>query len=105
MLYIHRSFFAQALLDHPINPLRSPYAPSFLAAYRCASGIIKLSVQHYSRMPDLYGRWWPFWTHLFTAAVRYLYRHTRLSLLLISRSLSELSLQEHRHHTWPQLHT
>ncbi|KAG9219101.1 hypothetical protein CCMSSC00406_0001511 [Pleurotus cornucopiae] len=69
MLYIHRSFFAQALLDHPINPLRSPYAPSFLAAYRCASGIIKLSVQHYSRMPDLYGRWWPFWTHLFTAAV------------------------------------
>ncbi|KAG6813503.1 hypothetical protein H0H92_010528 [Tricholoma furcatifolium] len=35
LLYIHRSFFAQAMLDHPANPLRSPYAPSFLAAYRC----------------------------------------------------------------------
>ncbi|KAG6902306.1 hypothetical protein C0995_001916 [Termitomyces sp. Mi166 len=34
LLYIHRSFFAQAMLDHPTNPLRSPYAPSFLAAYR-----------------------------------------------------------------------
>lgn len=53
MLYIHRSFFAQALLDHPANPLRSPYAPSFLAAYRCASVIIKSSINHFERYPDL----------------------------------------------------
>jgi hypothetical protein len=53
MLYIHRSFFAQAVLDHPFNPLRSPYAPSFLAAYRCASVIIKNSIGHFERFPDL----------------------------------------------------
>ncbi|KAJ8523464.1 hypothetical protein ONZ45_g55 [Pleurotus djamor] len=69
LLYIHRSFFAQAMLDHPINPLRSPFAPSFLAAYRCASGLIKLSIQHHNRIPDLCVRWWPFWTHLFSAAI------------------------------------
>ncbi|KAL0582042.1 hypothetical protein V5O48_000100 [Marasmius crinis-equi] len=69
LLYIHRSFFAQAMLDHPINPLRSPYAPSFLAAYRCASGVIKASLQHYERFPSLCIRWWGIWTHLFTAAV------------------------------------
>jgi hypothetical protein len=53
MLYIHRSFFAQAVLDHPVNPLRSPYAPSFLAAYRCASMIIKTSISHFERFPEL----------------------------------------------------
>lgn len=58
MLYIHRSFFAQAVLDHPLNPLRSPYAPSFLAAYRCASVIIKSSISHFERYPDLCMRWW-----------------------------------------------
>lgn len=28
LLFLHRSWFAQALLDHPANPLQSPYAPS-----------------------------------------------------------------------------
>ncbi|KAF7301357.1 Zn(2)-C6 fungal-type domain-containing protein [Mycena indigotica] len=49
LLYIHRTFFAQAMLDHPVNPLRSPYAPSFLAAYRCASGMIKANLNHFER--------------------------------------------------------
>ncbi|KNZ79894.1 hypothetical protein J132_08552 [Termitomyces sp. J132] len=69
LLYIHRSFFAQAMLDHPTNPLRSPYAPSFLAAYRCASGVIKSNLNHFDRFPDLCCRWWSIWTHLFSAAI------------------------------------
>ncbi|RDB22452.1 putative transcriptional regulatory protein C1F7.11c [Hypsizygus marmoreus] len=69
LLYIHRSFFAQAMLDHPVNPLRSPYAPSFLAAYRCASGVIKSNLNHFERFPDLCCRWWSIWTHLFSAAI------------------------------------
>ncbi|KAF7981381.1 hypothetical protein HWV62_33865 [Athelia sp. TMB] len=47
LLYIHKSYFAQALLDHPDNPLLSPYATSFLAATR----------------------WWTLWAHLFSAAM------------------------------------
>ncbi|KAF9469100.1 fungal-specific transcription factor domain-containing protein [Collybia nuda] len=69
LLYIHRSFFAQAMLDHPVNPLRSPYAPSFLAAYRCASGVIKSNLNHFDRFPDLCCRWYNIWTHLFSAAI------------------------------------
>ncbi|KAF9452456.1 hypothetical protein P691DRAFT_697077 [Macrolepiota fuliginosa MF-IS2] len=69
LLYIHRSWFAQAMLDHPINPLRSPYAPSFLAAYRCASGVIKSTLNHFDRFPELCCRWWGIWTHLFSAAI------------------------------------
>ncbi|KAK7470755.1 hypothetical protein VKT23_002174 [Stygiomarasmius scandens] len=69
LLFLHRSFFAQAMLDHPVNPLRSLYAPSFLAAYRCASGIIKSCLNHYERFPELCCRWWGIWTHLFSAAI------------------------------------
>ncbi|KAF7331836.1 Clathrin-coated vesicle protein [Mycena kentingensis (nom. inval.)] len=69
LLYIHRTFFAQAMLDHPANPLRSPYAPSFLAAYRCASGMIKANLNHFERFPELCCRWWLVWTHLFSAAI------------------------------------
>lgn len=69
MLFIHRSFFAQALLDFPTNPLRSPYAPSFLAAYRCASATIKTIVLNFQVFPDLFMRWWPVWSHLLSAAV------------------------------------
>ncbi|OJA17028.1 hypothetical protein AZE42_00569 [Rhizopogon vesiculosus] len=68
MLYIHRSFFAQALLDFPTNPLRSPYAPSFLAAYRCASAMIKTTLLNFQMYPELYMRWWTIWNHLLSAA-------------------------------------
>lgn len=56
MLFIHRSFFAQALLDHPENPLRSPYATSFLAAYRAATAGIAGTIKHTNRYPDLFKR-------------------------------------------------
>ncbi|GJE93221.1 fungal specific transcription factor domain-containing protein [Phanerochaete sordida] len=69
MIYIHRTFFAQALLDHPDNPLSSPYAPSFLAANRCASVLIKSFIHYYERCPDLIGRFWGIWTHAFSAAI------------------------------------
>ncbi|KZP30137.1 hypothetical protein FIBSPDRAFT_908140 [Athelia psychrophila] len=69
MLFIHRSFFAQALLDHPENPLRSPYATSFLATYRAATVCITATIKHTKRYPDLFKRWWVVWTQLFSAAI------------------------------------
>ncbi|KAI0091551.1 fungal-specific transcription factor domain-containing protein [Irpex rosettiformis] len=69
MIYIHRTFFAQALLDNPDNPLSSPYAPSFLAANRCASVLIKSFIHHFERCPDLCGRFWGIWTHTFSACI------------------------------------
>ncbi|KZP33617.1 hypothetical protein FIBSPDRAFT_1036153 [Athelia psychrophila] len=69
MLYIHKSFFAQALLDHPENVLLSRYAPSFLAASSCASNIIRASVMHLEKVPKLCSRWWIMWNNLFSAAI------------------------------------
>ncbi|KAF7975573.1 hypothetical protein HWV62_9275 [Athelia sp. TMB] len=53
MLFLHKSFFAQALLEHPENPLLSRYAPSFLATTSCASAIVKNATVHYSKFPQL----------------------------------------------------
>ncbi|TFY61117.1 hypothetical protein EVJ58_g4707 [Rhodofomes roseus] len=69
MIHIHRTFFAQALLDNPNSPLSSPYAPSFLAANRCASILLKSFIHHHERCGDLCGRFWGMWTHAFSAAI------------------------------------
>ncbi|KAK0461217.1 fungal-specific transcription factor domain-containing protein [Desarmillaria tabescens] len=68
-LYIHRPFFVQAILGHPADPLCSPFAASYLAAYRCASGIIQFNVKHFAKFPLLLMRWWTIWSGLFSAAV------------------------------------
>ncbi|KZP18363.1 hypothetical protein FIBSPDRAFT_933487 [Athelia psychrophila] len=62
-------FFAQALLDYPESPLRSPYATSFLATYRAASFVISSTVKHIERYPELFMRHWVVWTQLFSAAI------------------------------------
>ncbi|KIM39486.1 hypothetical protein M413DRAFT_446984 [Hebeloma cylindrosporum] len=69
MIYLHRSFFAQAMLDHPTNPLLSPFAPSFLTAYRSASVIIKASAHLFERCAAMAMRLWFLMYHTFSAAV------------------------------------
>ncbi|KZP02176.1 hypothetical protein FIBSPDRAFT_1056026 [Athelia psychrophila] len=68
MLFIHKTYFARALINHPANPLRSPYAASFLAATRCASAVIRSSAQ-YIKETEYYTRWWTMWAQLFSAAM------------------------------------
>ncbi|KAF7987006.1 hypothetical protein HWV62_95 [Athelia sp. TMB] len=69
MLFIHKCFFTQALLDHPENPLSSVYATSFLAAYRAASAIIRSDVNFIGGFPALFVRWGPIWGQLFSSAM------------------------------------
>jgi len=69
MIYLHRSFFAQAMLDHPTNPLLSSFAPSFLTAYRCAAVIIKASAHLFERNAAMAMRVWFLMYHTFSAAV------------------------------------
>jgi hypothetical protein len=69
MIYLHRSFFSQAMLDFPTNPLRSPYAPSFLTAYRCSSVIIKATAHQFDRCAELAMRVWFLLYHTFSAAM------------------------------------
>jgi hypothetical protein len=66
---MHRSFFAQALIEDPINPLRSPYAPSFLASVRAAGTILRVIRDQFAVHPAMCSRFWAMWTYAFSAAV------------------------------------
>ncbi|KAG2110104.1 hypothetical protein DEU56DRAFT_905607 [Suillus clintonianus] len=57
------NFFAQAIIENPVNPLKSAYAPSFLAAYRAS---IQQAFQEY---PSQCARFWTVWTFAFSAAI------------------------------------
>ena len=70
LLWIHRSYFAQAIIDCPTNPLRSQYAPSFLATYRASVIVLKTIKNQFQRYPRLCSRFWLIWTYAFSAAVR-----------------------------------
>ncbi|KAH8829155.1 hypothetical protein DL96DRAFT_1554758 [Flagelloscypha sp. PMI_526] len=59
----HRTHFSRSLQDPSKNPLLSPFAPSFLAAYRAASWITKCQRVLCSKYPDLLYRLWHPWTH------------------------------------------
>ncbi|KAG8221159.1 hypothetical protein J3R82DRAFT_2710 [Butyriboletus roseoflavus] len=69
LLYIHRSFFAQAIIENPVNPLKSQYAPSFLATYRASSTILRTIGAQYATHPHLCERFWSTWTYAFSAAI------------------------------------
>ncbi|KIJ65371.1 hypothetical protein HYDPIDRAFT_110415 [Hydnomerulius pinastri MD-312] len=69
LLYIHRSFFAQAIIENPVNPLKSQYAPSFLATYRASSTILRTIGAQFVIHPHLCARFWSIWTFAFSAAI------------------------------------
>ncbi|KAI0820265.1 fungal-specific transcription factor domain-containing protein [Trametes gibbosa] len=69
LLFLHRSFFAQAIIDCPRNPLRSAYAHSFLAAYRASGTILKVVRDQFSLYPEMCARFWVIWTFAFSSAV------------------------------------
>ncbi|KAK0446109.1 fungal-specific transcription factor domain-containing protein [Armillaria borealis] len=69
LMYIHRSFFAQAIIEQPVNPLKSTYAPSFLAAYRSSATILKSVREQFTMWPNSCAKFWTMWTFAFSAAV------------------------------------
>ncbi|KAI8996460.1 fungal-specific transcription factor domain-containing protein [Trametes punicea] len=69
LLFLHRSFFAQAIMDCPRNPLRSAYAHSFLVACRSSGTILKVVREQFSAFPSMCARFWVIWTFAFSSAV------------------------------------
>lgn len=69
LLYMHRSFFARALSDHPKDPLGSPYGTSVIAAYRSAGSLVALIRNLHSQAKEPIERMWFLWTHMFSCAV------------------------------------
>nr|GAT44715.1 predicted protein [Mycena chlorophos] len=69
LLYLHRSFFARAISDHPKDPLGSPYGTSVIAAYRSAGSLVALMRNLHSQVTELSERIWFLWTHMFSCAI------------------------------------
>ncbi|EGN96940.1 hypothetical protein SERLA73DRAFT_75787 [Serpula lacrymans var. lacrymans S7.3] len=57
------------IIEFPVNPLKSPYAPSFLAAYRASSTILRTIQAQFVAAPALCSRFWTMWTFAFSAAI------------------------------------
>ncbi|KAF5336101.1 hypothetical protein D9611_006219 [Ephemerocybe angulata] len=69
LLYLHRSFFARAMSDHPSDPLSSPYGASVIAAYRSAGSSVALMKNLHSQLKDSIERIWFLWAHMFSCAI------------------------------------
>ncbi|TFK39369.1 fungal-specific transcription factor domain-containing protein [Crucibulum laeve] len=69
LLYLHRSFFARAISDHPKDPLGSPYGTSVIAAYRSAGSLVALMRNLHTQLKEPSERMWFLWTHMFSCAI------------------------------------
>ncbi|KAJ7253061.1 hypothetical protein B0H12DRAFT_1017793 [Mycena haematopus] len=69
LLFLHRAFFAQVMIEHATDPMKSPYAHSVVAAYECACNVLKDTVDQFTKNPLLVARIWRIWSLAFSAAV------------------------------------
>ncbi|KIJ20777.1 hypothetical protein PAXINDRAFT_165615 [Paxillus involutus ATCC 200175] len=69
LLYLHRSYFARAVTDHPKDPLGSPYGSSVIAAYRSAGSLVALMRNLHTQLKEPSERIWFLWTHMFSCAI------------------------------------
>ncbi|KAH9006146.1 hypothetical protein EDB86DRAFT_2756400, partial [Lactarius hatsudake] len=71
LLYLHRNFFIQALIEDPEDPSRGQYAPSFLATVRASKNIVRTVEEQLPIQPVILSRFWVIWTFTFSAAVAF----------------------------------
>ncbi|PPQ92520.1 hypothetical protein CVT25_010353 [Psilocybe cyanescens] len=69
LLFLHRSYFAQAMTEHPDNPLNSQYSQSVHAAYSSACTVLEDTRSQFMKKPLLCARIWRIWSFTFSAAV------------------------------------
>uniref|UniRef100_A0A0W0FW73 Zn(2)-C6 fungal-type domain-containing protein n=1 Tax=Moniliophthora roreri TaxID=221103 RepID=A0A0W0FW73_MONRR len=69
LLYLHRSFFLQAMTDYPANPLLSPYSKSVTTGYQSACCVLEDTRTQFMKKPLLTSRVWRIWSFAFAAAV------------------------------------
>ena len=71
LLFLPRNFFARAMIKHSDNPLRSPFAPSFLSAYACSIKLLRTVRNCYNYSGPMLVRMWPIWAHTLTSGVSF----------------------------------
>lgn len=62
LMLVHRNFFAKAIIDFPDNPMRSPFAASFLTTFRCASTVIRMCRENMHTLYPIILRVWHVWS-------------------------------------------
>ncbi|XP_006461816.1 hypothetical protein AGABI2DRAFT_71198 [Agaricus bisporus var. bisporus H97] len=68
-LYLHRVFFAKAIIEHPENPLQSPYRDSIEAVFHCAQTFVERMWNLHSQAETICSRLWFLWAHMFSCSV------------------------------------
>ncbi|KAL4061849.1 hypothetical protein V8B97DRAFT_1921272 [Scleroderma yunnanense] len=69
LLYLHRSFFAQALTDHPKDLLSSSYGSSIITACCSTGSLITLVQNLHTQLKEPSEQIWFLWTHIFSCAL------------------------------------
>ncbi|TDL25160.1 hypothetical protein BD410DRAFT_627633 [Rickenella mellea] len=69
LIYVNRSYFAKALMDHPDDPTKSPFSPSLLTTYRSALSIVKLIKDQWCICQKYFLRIKALWRHVFASLV------------------------------------
>ncbi|KAJ3497925.1 hypothetical protein NLJ89_g10285 [Agrocybe chaxingu] len=69
LLYVHRSYFAQAIRQMPKNPLQHKYATSVMSTFRSARRVIAGLRGVYPISPRVVSCNWFFWSCTFSACV------------------------------------
>ncbi|THH09507.1 hypothetical protein EW145_g1977 [Phellinidium pouzarii] len=93
LLFLHRNFFARAMLESPKKPLASPFAVSLLSAYASAITSLKAMRGYFEKHTQLLLRQWIIWTHALASGVIIgSFAVTRPSSAAASGALKELEL-------------
>ena len=69
VLLLHKPALVAALLENPVNPLSTEFAPSLLSANRCASFLTHTLVGQFETQPKPCYRFWFPWVQGFCAAM------------------------------------
>lgn len=69
LLYLHRSFFAVALRDDPVNPVEHRFGPSVVASYRSARRMCVALRGLYLVHAEPLSRFWYFWSCIFSSCI------------------------------------
>ncbi|KZP18904.1 hypothetical protein FIBSPDRAFT_1045841 [Athelia psychrophila] len=69
ILYIHRNYFAQAIREEPLDPLKHKYGPSVMASYRSAYRMICGMTDLYTLHPEATSKHEFSWASVFSACV------------------------------------
>lgn len=69
LIYIHRSYFVQAIRAEPLEPMNHKFGPSVLAAYNSACRTVSALNGLFEIHPDNTRRQWYLWSVVFSACI------------------------------------